>query len=96
MTPTSSLVLLLSVLGGSVVAAQQQIPIPLPLKLVEESVARDSNDASAQYYIALAHWNAKRYDDAERALRLAMMLDPKYAEPHLALAFLPYARRPKL
>jgi tetratricopeptide (TPR) repeat protein len=95
MTRTSSLVAVLCVLGVSSLPAQQ-IPIPLPLKLVEESAARDSNDASAQYYIALARWNQKRYDDAERALRLAMMLDPKYAEPHLALAFLPYSRRPKL
>ena len=55
MTRTSSLVLVLCLLGATVVTAQEQIPIPLPLKLVEESVARDSNDASAQYYGARHH-----------------------------------------
>jgi tetratricopeptide (TPR) repeat protein len=95
MTRTSALVAVLCMLGGSRLTAQQ-IPIPFPLKVLEESAARDSNDAWTQYYIALAHWNEKRYDDVERALRLSMMLDPQFAEPHLALAFLPYARRPKL
>jgi tetratricopeptide (TPR) repeat protein len=95
MTRTSSLVAVLCVLGASRLAAQQ-IPVPFPLKVLEESVARDSNDASVHYLVALAYWNEKRYDEAERSLRLSMMLDPKFAEPHLALAYLPYARRPKL
>jgi tetratricopeptide (TPR) repeat protein len=95
MTRTSSLVAVLCVLGGSRLAAQH-IPIPFPLEVLQQSAARDSNDAWTQYYIALAYWNEKRYDDVERALRLSMMLDPQFAEPHLALAFLSYARRPKL
>lgn len=95
MTRTSSLVAVLCLLGAPGLAAQR-IPMAFPLKVLEESVARDSNDASTHYMVALAYWNEKRYDEAERSLRLAMMLDPKFAEPHLALAYLPYSRRPKL
>jgi hypothetical protein len=53
MTRTSSLVAVLCVLGASRLAAQQ-IPVPFPLKVLEESVARDSNDASVHYLVALA------------------------------------------
>ena len=95
MTRTSSLVVLLCSLGLSGLAAQQ-IPVPFPLKVLQESAVRDSNDAMVHYMVALAYWNEKRFEEAERSLRLSMMLDPKFAEPHLALAYLPYARRPKL
>jgi tetratricopeptide (TPR) repeat protein len=95
MTRALSLLAVLCFLGAPRLAAQR-IPVPFPLKVLEESAARDSNDAIAHYFVALAYWNEKRYEEAERSLRLSMMLDPKYAEPHLALAYLPYARRPKL
>ncbi len=95
MTRTSSLLAVLCVLGAPPLASQR-IPVPFPLKVLEESAARDSNDAITHYYLALAYWNERRYEDAERSLRLSMFLDPKFAEPHLALAYLPYSRRPKL
>ncbi len=56
----------------------------------------DSNDAAAQYDAAIAYWAAKRWDDAERSLRLAVRIEPRYPQAWLALGWLPYARRPKL
>jgi tetratricopeptide (TPR) repeat protein len=95
MTRTSSLVIALCFLCASGLAAQR-IGLPFPLKVLEESAARDSNDAAANYNVALGYWNEKRYDEADRSLRLAMALDGQFAEAHLALAFLPFARQPKL
>jgi tetratricopeptide (TPR) repeat protein len=61
----------------------QRIKLPKSLKELEAAVVKDSNDGAAHYNVALAYWNEKRWDDAERELRLA-------------LCYLPYARRPKL
>jgi tetratricopeptide (TPR) repeat protein len=74
----------------------QRIKLPFSLKELEARVRTDSLDPAAHYNVALAYWNEKRYDDAERDLKLAAAMDPKFAEAYLALAFLPYARRPKL
>ncbi len=56
----------------------------------------DSNDARAHYEAGIAYWAAKRWDDAERALRLAVQIEPRYPQAWLALGWLRYARRPKL
>lgn len=77
-------------------AAQGRIKLPASLKQLEEAARRDSNDAAAHYNVALAYWNEKRYDDAERELRTSTRLDPRLAPAYLALAYLPYARRSKL
>jgi Tfp pilus assembly protein PilF len=76
--------------------AAQRIALPLSRQELEARVKADSNDAAAHYNVALAYWNEKRYDDAERELRAATAMDGKFAEAYLALAYLPYARRPKL
>jgi tetratricopeptide (TPR) repeat protein len=77
-------------------AAQGRIKLPAGLKDLEAAARTDSNDAAAHYNVALAYWNEKRYDDAERELRAATRLDGRLAPAYLALAYLPYARRPKL
>jgi tetratricopeptide (TPR) repeat protein len=77
-------------------AEAQRIKLPLSLKELEARARTDSLDPAAHYNVSLAYWNEKRYDDAERELKLAAAMDPKFAEAYLALAFLPYARRPKL
>jgi tetratricopeptide (TPR) repeat protein len=77
-------------------AAAQRIKLPLPLSELEARARADSNDAAAHYNVALGYWNARRWDDAERALRLAVRLDPKLAEGYLALGRLTFARRPAL
>jgi tetratricopeptide (TPR) repeat protein len=44
----------------------------------------------------MGYWSEKRYDDAEKQLREALKVEPRFAVAHLGLAFLPYARRSKL
>ena len=73
-------------------AAQGKIELPIPLAQLEIRVKADSNDPAAHYNVALAYWSAKRWDDADHQLRSAIALDPRFAEAHLALAFLPFAR----
>lgn len=74
----------------------QRIKLPVSLTELEHRAQADSNDAAAHYNVALAYWNEKRFDDVERELRVAVLLEPRFAPAHLALAYLPFARRPKL
>ncbi len=76
--------------------AAQRIQLPTGLSDLEQRARQDSNDAAAHYNVALAYWNAKRWDDADSALRLAVRLDPQFAPAYMALAGLPYARRTQL
>ncbi len=91
----SVLALWLIAVGPGVLEAQR-IKLPMGRGELEARALQDSLDAAAHYNVALAYWNEKRFEDAERALRLATVLDPKFAEAYLALAYLPYAQRPKL
>ncbi|HKT60973.1 MAG TPA: tetratricopeptide repeat protein [Gemmatimonadales bacterium] len=91
-------------LGGFVVAAMlgaprayaQGIDLLVPLPELEARAARDSLDPGAQYDVALGYWFSRRFDDAERALRRSIAIEPKFAPSCLGLAYLPFARRPKL
>ncbi|MGH7675328.1 MAG: tetratricopeptide repeat protein [Gemmatimonadales bacterium] len=74
----------------------QRIKLPANLSELEQRASRDSNDAAAHYNVALAYWDAKRWDDADSALRLAVRLDPQFAVAYMALAGLPYAGRSQL
>lgn len=78
------------------IAAQGRIRLPVGLSELETRVKADSNDAAAHYNVALGYWNAKRYDDVQRELQLALEIEPRFAPAHLALAYLPFARRPRL
>jgi Tfp pilus assembly protein PilF len=49
-----------------------------------------------QYDLAMGYWSRSRWDDAERTLGVALAIEPRNAQALLALAHLPYARRPKL
>ncbi len=77
-------------------AQAQRIKLPVKLPELEARVKADSNDPAAHYNVALGYWNEKRWDDAEHAIRTAILLEPRFAPAHLALAYLPYARQPKL
>jgi len=77
-------------------APAQRIDLPASLKELESRAVRDSNDGAAYYNVALAYWKAKRWDDADSALHRAIRLDPHLAAAYMALAGLPYARRPSL
>ncbi len=59
---------------------------------LETSARRDSNDATAQYRLAMGYWEKKKWDDAERTLRQALQVAPSYPEAHLALGVLPMRR----
>ena len=76
--------------------AAQGIKLPYKLPELERRAAQDSCDAVAQYQLGLGYWNAKRWDDAEGALRRSVQIEPRYPQAWLALAWLMYARRPKL
>ena len=89
-------VLSLVIPGARVVRAQGRIRLPVGLSQLEGLARKDSNDAAAHYNVALGYWNARRYDDAERELHMAVSLEPRLAPAHLALAYLPFARRPRL
>jgi tetratricopeptide (TPR) repeat protein len=95
-TMRRTLVVALLLLAPAVPARAQRIRLPVKLPDLEVQVQKDSDDAAAHYNVALAYWNEKRYDDAERALRNSVTIEPSFAPGYLALALLPYARRPKL
>jgi Tfp pilus assembly protein PilF len=84
------------VLIPSVLKAQGKIDIPVPMTELVRRVKADSNDPAAHYNVALAYWNAKKWDDVTRELGTAVQLDPRFAAAHLALAYLPFAREPRL
>lgn len=77
-------------------AAGQNIKLPASLGDLEKAARKDSNDAAAHYNVALAYWNAKRWDDADSALHRALRIDPQLAQAYLALSRLVYARRPQI
>jgi tetratricopeptide (TPR) repeat protein len=85
---------LLTLAAGSL--SGQRIKLPTSLKHLEEAAKQDSNDAAAHFNVALAFWNEKRWDDAQAALSTALSIEPQFASAHLALAYLPYAQRPRL
>jgi tetratricopeptide (TPR) repeat protein len=76
--------------------AAQRIRLPVGKGQLEEAVRKDSLDASAHYNVALAYWNEKQFDRAEQEFNAALALDPRFAPAHLALAYLPFGRRPRL
>lgn len=85
-----------AVLLAAAPLAGQRLKISVRLPELEQRVKADSNDAAAHYNVALGYWQEKRFDDAERALRTSVRIEPRFAPAHLALAYLPFARRPKL
>lgn len=86
--------LLPAVLAGSLLAppAKAQQPKELTLPELETLARRDSNDATVHYRLAMAYWGKKKWDQAELALRQALVVAPSYAEAHLALGVLPERR----
>jgi tetratricopeptide (TPR) repeat protein len=73
-----------------------QFRLPVKLEELERRAKADSNDPAAHFNVALAYWNAKRWVDVERSLRLAITIDPRFAPGYMALHYLPYAQRSRL
>jgi tetratricopeptide (TPR) repeat protein len=78
------------------VRAQVTLREGVSLRGLEAAAVRDSNDPATLYDLALGYWSKKRWDDAERVLNAAIAIEPRNAPALLALAHLPYARRPRL
>jgi tetratricopeptide (TPR) repeat protein len=87
---------LLCLLALAALPATAQFRLPLKLSELEQQAKADSNDPAAHFNVALAYWNAKRWNDVERELRLAVMIEPQFAEGWLALSRLPFAKRLRL
>ena len=84
------------ILTSAAVAASAQRSLP-PLATLEGWVqAGDSLDAEIQFQLALRYEAARRYDDAERALRIAIAADPRSSPSWMWLGDLPYLRDKKL
>jgi len=78
-------------------SAQAQLAfLDRSLKDTEAWARQDTNDAQRQYYLALRHWKDHHWRQTDSLLRLAVQLDPWYADAYYALYFLPYARRTQL
>lgn len=93
---TRRLIALVLVLGAAAPLDAQRIRLPASLSQLEQRAQQDSNDAAAHYNVALAYINEKRFDDAQRALRVAVAIEPKFAPAWLALGRLVFMRRPRL
>ena len=90
------IVLLLFALATGAAPLAAQFRLPVKLEELERRAKVDSNDAAAHFNVALAYWNAKRWADVERSLRLAITIDPRFAPGYMALHYLPYAQRSRL
>lgn len=90
------LALAVGCLCGFAPLAAQKIQLSASLSDLESRAKKDSNDAAAHYNVALAYWNAKRWDDVDSSLHRAIRLDPEFAAAYMALAALPYVRRSQL
>ncbi len=76
--------------------AAQRLSLAVPLDTLVAAAARDSLDPGRQYDLGVGYWFYRRYGAADSAFRRAIAIEPKYARGYLALAWLQYARRPKL
>lgn len=88
--------LLMLTLVSLALPAAAQFRLPMKLEDLERRVRADSNDPAAHFNVALAYWNAKRWADVDRSLRLAIALDQRFGPAYVALHYLPYAERGRL
>lgn len=92
-----ALALVLGCIAGTAPAQGQAIPVlKLDIKEIETLARSDSNDAELQFYLALAYWQRRKWQQTDSLLRLAVRLDPRFAEGYLALYYLPFSRRTSL
>jgi tetratricopeptide (TPR) repeat protein len=86
----------LALAGIPATAVAQRVRLMVPLTDLEAQAARDSNDPMRHYDLALGYLLNRRVDDAERSLRTALEIDPASAPAHLGMAYVAYARNPRL
>lgn len=76
------------------VARAQIFRLPAGLPELQEFVRTDSTEAAGHYLLGLALWNVGRPDEADRSLRRAVSIDPRYPDAYLAIAILILQRAP--
>jgi tetratricopeptide (TPR) repeat protein len=72
-------------MAAAPVAAQRTL-VTAPVAMLETRARADSNDPVAQYDLGVAYFAQGRMADAERRLRTAVLLRPRFAEAWLALS----------
>jgi tetratricopeptide (TPR) repeat protein len=77
-------------------ALAQQVTLSVPIDTLVARARRDSTDPLVLYDLGMGYWYTRKFGQADSAFRRADAIDPRVAEVQLALAYLPYARRPKL
>lgn len=90
MSKRALLVLLVGVCAAPLAAQGSHTQAPLDSLI--QWARRDSLDARAQFDLGMGRWKARQYALADTAFRRALALKPHYAEPRLALAWLPLSR----
>jgi tetratricopeptide (TPR) repeat protein len=87
----STLITLFLLSAPVVVGGAQSLKISESIESLESKARLDSNDAAAQFNLALGYWSKKRYDDALAPLRRAIAIDPEFAAAYFAMALVPVA-----
>jgi tetratricopeptide (TPR) repeat protein len=87
-TSEIALALLIGAVGSG---SGQSLKITESLETLEMRARQDSNDAAAQFNLALGYWSKKRFADAVAPLRRAITIDPEFAGAYFALALVPLA-----
>lgn len=77
-------------------ASAQRLRLSVKLGELQESLERNPDDALAHYNVALGYWSKEKWDATAAHLDTAVTIDPRFAQARLALAYLPYAKRPEL
>ena len=77
-------------------ASAQQLTLSIPIDTLVARARRDSTDPLVWYDLGMGYWYVRNFVNADSAFRRADAIDPRVPEVQLALAYLPYARRPKL
>ncbi len=80
------LALAVAALAAPTPARGQKLEIKESLEELQARAARDSNDAAAQFNLALGLLGKKKFAEAERALHAALAIEPQFAEAQLGLA----------
>lgn len=87
----SALILFVLQAAATGIGAAQSLKINESLESLEAKAQQDSNDAAAQFNLALGYWSKKKYDAAVVPLRRAIAIDPEFASAYFALALVPVA-----
>lgn len=87
----STLITLVLLSAPVVVGGAQSLKISESIESLESKARSDSNDAAAQFNLALGYWSKKRYDDALTPLRRAIAIDPEFAAAYFAVTLVPVA-----